>query len=177
MMQENHDYFQKGIIVTGKHADYVDDMWVQGQIEKSYFRRLVDLYTTAAAIGLRAKRKGNIDNTTENKRTAQLEQVNTRLADLKIIIRLMLLLDNSDNLTKEQLVNRAFRNPQTEEELKHNMDIFYSYLRGGIEILHEELVERTLTFQDEYTDRRVGNMVAIFSYFDSDSRADIEIEL
>lgn len=174
-MQGNYEYFQKGIIVTGKHADYVDDMWVQGKIEKSYFRRLLDLYTTAATVGLRAKRKVSVDNSTDNKRTVQLEQVNTKLADFKIIIRLMLLLDNSDNLTKEQLVNRAFRNPQTEEELKHNMDIFYSYLRGGIEILHEELVERTLTFHDNYTDRRVGNMVAFFSYFDYDSNEDIEM--
>ena len=55
------------------------------------------------------------------------------------------------------------------------MDIFYSYLRGGIEILHEELVERTLTFHDNYTDRRVGNMVAFFSYFDYDSNEDREM--
>lgn len=38
-----------------------------------------------------------------------------------------------------------------------------SYVRGDIEFLHEELVLRVLDIEDEYTDVRIGNFVALMN--------------
>ena len=76
---------------------------------------------------------------------------------------LVLLLDESEGLSKEQKIDRAFRKPETEEEFKRNVELFNSYVRGGIEYLYDALVIRVLDVQDEVNDVRVGNMLALLN--------------
>ena len=86
-----------------------------------------------------------------------------RSEDLTTIMQIILLLDETSRLTIEQKINRAFRGPQSEEEFNSNVDLFNSYVRGGIEILHEELVQRALGIEDEFSDVRIGNMIALLN--------------
>lgn len=162
-MGEKFEYFRRPAVITGKHGRLIDDMWEQNQIQKSYFKRLVDLYTIAAIIGLRAKRAVEEDRTEEGRRTVQVDQLMTKLEDLTTIMQIILLLDETSRLTIEQKINRAFRGPQSEEEFNSNVDLFNSYVRGGIEILHEELVQRALGIEDEFSDVRIGNMIALLN--------------
>ena len=81
------EYFRKSVVITGKHAALVDEMWKQNDIEHSYFKRLVDLYTIAPVIGLRTGRKSPEDNSTDNKRTVLLDQIMTRREDKSYIQR------------------------------------------------------------------------------------------
>nr|WP_297766277.1 hypothetical protein [uncultured Butyrivibrio sp.] len=159
----NFEYFKKSIIISGKHADYVDALWTQNQIQKSYFKRLVDLCTIAPVIGLRAKHKVKRDAEGENKRTVQLDQIMTRREDLITILQMIILLDDGDGLTIEQKVDRAFRGPETEEDYQKDMDLFIQYLLGGIEILYDELFKRSLSMDDEYSDLKVGNIMALLN--------------
>ena len=76
-------------------------------------------------------------------------------------MKMVLLLDESDKLSNEEKVNRAFRGPKSEEEFAHNVELFNSYVRGGIEFLYEELKLRVLDLDDMYTDTRVGNIIAL----------------
>lgn len=84
-------------------------------------------------------------------------------AHLKTIMQMVLLLDETSKLTMEQKINRAFRGPNSEEEFQVNVELFNAYVRGGIEILHEMLVQRALGIEDEFSDVRIGNIVALLN--------------
>ncbi len=157
----NYEYFRKGVTFTGKHAMYVDDMWQQNDIQNSFFKRLVDLYTIAPVIGLRMKRKAAADTSTDNKRNVQLEQIMTRREDLLTIMNLILLLDDDNNLSVEEKVDRTFRGPENDEQFNEYEELFASYCRGGIEFLHEQLIDRPLTIEDSYSDHKIGNIMAL----------------
>ena len=161
-MADSFEYFKRDVIILGKHSRYVDEMWKQNQIQESFFKRLVDLYTIAPIIGLRTKRKAPVDRSEDNKRTVQVAQLLTKIEDLNTVMQMVLLLDETDHLSIEQRVNRAFRDPRSEEEYEKNMDLFNSYVRGGIEVLYENLVRRSLGIEDDYTDVRIGNIIALF---------------
>lgn len=158
---ENYEYFRSAAVFTGKHAIYIDDMWKQNDIQNSFFKRLVDLYTIAPVIGLRMHRKAKIDSSVDNKRTVQLEAIMTRREDLLTIMNLVLLLDDSDNQSVEEKVDRTFRGPENDEQFKHYQDLFMEYCLGGIEYLHEQLIDRSLSVEDVYTDRKIGNIMAL----------------
>lgn len=157
------EYFRKDVIISGRHATLVDEMWKQNDIDNSFFKRLVDLYTIAPVIGLRTGRKADEDNTTDNKRTVQLAQIMTRREDLMTIMQIILLTDDTDNLTVEQKVDRTFRGPTNEEEFNKNVALFDSYVRGGIEVLYEKLINRALGVDDLYTDRKIANIMALLN--------------
>lgn len=46
------------------------------------------------------------------------------------------------------------------------MELFNSYVRGGIEYLHEELVERPVLSEDKYTYAKLANIVALINNSD-----------
>jgi len=137
-------------------------MWTQTVVtEKDFFNTLYELYVIAVVIGLRAKRKAKIDRDSDDKRTIQSSQLSSAREKLRELMKLVLLLDDSDNLSNDDKVNRAFRGPKSDEEFAHNNDLFHSYALGGIELLYEELVLRELDLDDEYTEKRVGNIIAL----------------
>ena len=159
MAEQSYSYFHSDIVLTGKHARYCDALWEQNQIKNSYFQRLVDLYAFAAIVGFRAKRKSRPDTSDDDKRTILTQQI-IHLTFLQDLMKLFLLTeDNGDD--NEEKVNRAFRGPKTEEEFKDNVDMFNDYVRGGIEILYEELYLRELDLNDAYTDKKIGNLMAL----------------
>ena len=47
----SYEYFKiDEMFFVGKHRDYVDQLWRQGKIQESFFKRLVDLYAIAAEL-------------------------------------------------------------------------------------------------------------------------------
>ena len=154
------EYFRKDVRFTGKHSRYIDALWEQNQIKNSFIRTLYELYGIAAILGLRTKSRKPLDGS-EGVRTLQFGQLSGYVPVLKTIMITVLLLDESMGRTDEEKINRAFRGPLTEQELEEDMELFNSYVRGGIEYLYEELVERPLTMYDEYTDVRIGNIIAL----------------
>lgn len=159
------EYFKNDeFFVTGMHKDYVDKLWTQNKIQESYFRRLVDLYCVAAAVGLLANRRSEPDNSTPEKRTVQLMQITECYQTLIQLMRLVLILDETRGLDADERVRSAFRAPASREEYEANMELFNSYARGGIEILYERLVIRNgNSSEDEFEDERVNNIVALLN--------------
>lgn len=158
--RENLEYFRETVKFTGRHSRYIDDLWTQNVIKESYVKTLYELYGLAAIVGLRIKKTSPIDNT-DGVRNLQAEQLTQYRPILKTIMITVLLLDETSGLSEEERINRAFRGPSNVDEMKADMRLFDSYVRAGIEFLHEELVERPLSFDDNYTDQRVGNIVAL----------------
>ncbi len=154
------DYFRRDIRFTGKHSRYIDALWEQNMIQNSFIKTLYELYGIAAIIGLRIKKQSPADNS-EGARNLQSTQLGGYEPVLKTLMTTVLLLDESMGRTRDEKINRAFRGASTEEEMKEDLELFNSYVRGGIEFLYSELVERVLTPGDEYTDARIGNIVAL----------------
>lgn len=161
--QKVYEYFRENSeVLSGKYADYADALWKQNDIKNSYFKRLIDLYTVAAAIGIRIKRRAAEDSSSDNKRTIQMDQLMSNLSTLQPLMRIMLIVDDSRSLTLEEKLDSAFRLPETEESYKNNMNLFNSYMRGGLEYLYENLIVRTISPEDDdYSDARITNMMAL----------------
>lgn len=156
-----YEYFRaEEFFFTGKHRNYVDALWTQNKIKESYIERLIDIYMMSVAIGLRTGRKAEEDRVDEQKRTIQTKQLNDNISTLMNLMRMVLILDESRNLSVEQRIEEAFRIPETFEEYKRNMDLFNSYARGGIEILYEELILKPVDMENDYGDAKISNIVA-----------------
>ena len=163
--QSTYEYFKVDeMIFVGKHRDYVDKLWTQGKIQESYFRRLVDLYAVAAVVGLKAKRRSPEErDESDVKRTVQMKQLNENYQTLLPIMRMVLIMDDSRNMSFEEKLESAFAIPEDYDTYKVNMDLFNSYVRGGIEYLYEHLVLRSPDIDEDYEDFRIANIVALIS--------------
>lgn len=163
--QTVYEYFKVDeMTFVGKHRDYVDKLWTQGKIKESYFKRLVDLYAIAAIVGLKAKRRSPEEKDDSGmKRTVQMKQLNENYQTLITIMRLVLIMDDSRNMTFEEKLESAFAIPEDEATYKANMELFNSYARGGVEYLYEKLVLRVPDVDEDYTDYRLANIVALIS--------------
>ncbi len=158
----SYEYFKiDEMFFVGKHRDYVDQLWRQGKIQESFFKRLVDLYAIAAIVGLKARRRSAEERDESGiKRTVQMKQLNENYRTLLPIMRLILIMDDSRNMTFEEKLESAFVIPEDEATYKENMELFNSYARGGIEYLYEKLVVRVPDVDEDYTDFRIANIVA-----------------
>ncbi len=155
-------YFNDTICIYGKHREMVDELWEKNKIANSFFKRLIDLYAVAAVVGLKLGERADLDNSSE-RRNIQLEQIAGFEQQLNTIMKMVLLLDESEGLSEQERIDRAFRKPETQEKMQEHMEIFNSYARAGIEFLHEELVVRPTSYEDVYTEPRVANIVALLN--------------
>lgn len=89
-----------------------------------------------------------------------MKQLNENYRTLLPIMRLILIMDDSRNMTFEEKLESAFVIPEDEATYKENMELFNSYARGGIEYLYEKLVVRVPDVDEDYTDFRIANIVA-----------------
>lgn len=160
-----YEYFKVDeMFFVGKHRDYVDKLWTQGKIQESYFKRLVDLYAITAIVGLKAKRRSPEEkDESDVKRTVQMKQLNENYQTLLPIMRMILIMDDSRKMTFEEKLESAFLIPEDEDTYKANMELFNSYARGGIEYLYEHLVLRAPDVDEDFTDFRIANIVALVS--------------
>lgn len=162
MQDKIFQYFHDDVIITGKHSRYLDELWEQNQIQKSFVKTLYELYALAAIIGLRIKSSKPADNS-DGKRTIQTKQLLGYVSVLNTVMTMVLLLDDTSNLIDEERIDRAFRGPNSKGEFDTNVELFNSYVRGGIEFLYNSLIIRTLEIDDEFTDARIGNIVALLN--------------
>lgn len=142
--------FDKNILIVGKHSAYIDLLK-----EKGFFKRHLDAYINAAIIGFQYNKKSIEDTKSEvykDKRTQiHTEQLIGESTTLEFLYRLIMLLDSQKELSLEERISRAFREDSIEEindKHKENMNLFKSYVLGGIEILYEKIIEKGATEQD-----------------------------
>ncbi|MGV8155003.1 MAG: hypothetical protein ACLKAO_12005 [Alkaliphilus sp.] len=147
--------FKKDYILEGKHATYAKNLIESS--EKLQRRRKgvavirfgIDLIQMAPLIGAAYGEKKLRDKTSSDRFTVQANAVIKQQENLEVIYRLILLTDKSGHHTNEQLIDRAFKDDEDEERTKKNMEIFDSYVRGGIELLQEEFTANS-TNEDDY---------------------------
>lgn len=133
--------FNGEILITGKHANYIRFLNDKDKsINAKFFERYIDIIMVGAVIGFIYGRKEERDTSTSLEAKVFPETVLAESEKLKFIFRTIMLLEDRSNLTDEERIERAFRDEyRNPERHKKNMDLFYSYVRGGISYLYDRL--------------------------------------
>lgn len=174
--------FDKDMQIHGKHATYWKALTqlpgnaVETTKNFKIFENYIYVYMVAPIIGLLHGRKGQYDPADSTKDTAgMLAEIQIKnSAKLKYIYRLIVLLDDSEGLTNDEKINRAFREENNDESVRKGMELYTAYFLGGLEILYEMFVMNCTT-DDDY----VAKMFDFVSEFKEEQSIDdltIDIE-
>lgn len=150
--------FENDYTINGKHATHMKFLDTT-----KIFERYIDTYMTAAIVGFLHGRTDTKDNTSQDRARIFADAFAKEKANCDFIYRLIMLSDERFEVTVQQRVDRAFRyDAQNDDEVnKTNMEIFTSYVLGGIEELYEQFTE-SCTSREDYIDN-VYNIATQFS--------------
>lgn len=173
--------FDKDMQIRGKYATYWKALTqlpgnaVETSKNFKIFENYIYVYMVAPIIGLLNGRKGQYDPADESKDTAgMLAEIQIKNASkLKYIYRLISLVDDSEGLSDEEKINRAFREDNNEESVKKGMDLYMAYFFGGLEVLYETFVLGCIT-EDDYI-RKMFDFVSEFK--DEQSIDDLTVDI
>ena len=148
--------FERDITLTGKHATYVKYF----RDDAKLYARYVDVYMNGAIFGLLHNRRAEKDSgdATANILADTLQRERNKCV---LLYRLVMLLDETSNLDVQERINRAFRDDADDAapgKLVANMELFNSYVRGGIEEMYEQFIDGHGVTADEYLDRAMDVM-------------------
>ena len=130
----------------GRHALKVDKLTgvFDSASKAKLFVRNVDVYTNAPLIGFLYGRTADVDDT-KNPETNQVYSQNVMgdrviysQEELQFNFRLIMLLDKNYEPDEEKRINKAFRHMGEDPNDEARFD---SYVRGGIDVLYEKLIE------------------------------------
>lgn len=138
--------FDKQYRFRGRHAVRVDKLTgvFDSDSKAKLFDRNVDVYANAPLVGFLYGRRAEIDNE-KNPETNQMYNQNVMgdrviysQEELTFNFRLIMLLDKDYEPDEDKRIDKAFRHmgddPADEER-------FDSYVRGGVDVLYEKLIE------------------------------------
>lgn len=173
--------FDKDMQIRGKYATYWKALTqlpgnaVETSKNFKIFENYIYVYMVAPIIGLLNGRKGQYDPADDSKDTAgMLAEIQIKNASkLKYIYRLITLVDDSEGLSDEEKINRAFREDNNEESVKKGMDLYMAYFFGGLEVLYETFVLGCIT-EDDYI-RKMFDFVSEFK--DEQSIDDLTVDI
>lgn len=173
--------FDKDMQIRGKYATYWKALTqlpgnaVETSKNFKIFENYIYVYMVAPIIGLLNGRKGQYDPADESKDTAgMLAEIQIKNASkLKYIYRLITLVDDSEGLSDEEKINRAFREDNNEESVKKGMDLYTAYFFGGLEVLYETFVLGCIT-EGDYI-RKMFDFVSEFK--DEQSIDDLTVDI
>lgn len=145
----NNDYELKG-----KYASYIRFLSATtNRLDKTakaagIINTAVDIYTIVPLIGLAYNKKASEDNSSNDTYSILASQIINHQADLDFAFRLVMLADNSTELSSDEKIDRAFRQDEQPEKLAENLDLFHKYMRGGLEWLYEQFTDGATTKED-----------------------------
>ena len=137
----------------GKHALYVDKLTAvfDNNTKAKLFERNVDVYTNAPLVGFLYGRMAEADY---EKNPANQQVYNQNVMGDRVIysqeelvfnFRLIMLLDKAYEPDEEKRIDKAFRHMGEDEADEKRFD---SYVRGGVEVLYEKLIEGSASADD-----------------------------
>ena len=160
--------FDKQYRFKGRHALRVDKLTsIFDEISKAkLIDRNVDVYANAPLIGFLYGRTADLDDT-KNPETGQIYNQNVMgdrviysSEELQFNFRLIMLLDANYEPDVEKRIEKAFKHMG---ENSADEERFDSYVRGGVDVLYEKLIEgatdsydfiiRLYKFVEEFNDR------------------------
>ncbi len=151
--------FSRDYEFWGKHAQYTKYLCNDLHI----FERYIDVYMSGALMGLIYGRTAKRDISNKDRAAILTDTFVKEKLNCQFTYRLVMLLDESMGLTKSQRIDRAFRDDTNEEAMKNNMNLFNSYVLGGVEVLFEKITSNCTT-EEEHIDR-VNEVVNYFKNY------------
>jgi len=148
--------FENDYTFNGKHATYIKYLVDDTKLYKRY----IDVLMNGAVFGLLYNKTSLRDRESQDRARVYADAFANCREDCIFLYRLVMLLDASGNLSDEQIVDRAFRDDAAGTDsgkVKENLDLFYSYVLGGIEILYEALTDGC-TMEIDYIDKAFDKM-------------------
>ena len=147
--------FENDYNIVGKHATYVKYLASEIKINNNtLFERYIDVYMNAAIFGLLYNRTAQKDSSNDRARI-YADAFATCRSDCIFLYRLVMLLEKSAEITPDERIDRAFRDDADEkkkDKLEANINLFHSYVLGGIEVLYEKYTDGCTT-QEDYMER------------------------
>lgn len=146
--------FENDYTINGIHATHLKYLVNDSKL----FPRYIDVYMNAAVIGFLHGRKEQKDHSSQDRARIYADAFANERLNCDFIYRLIMLLDETTELSTKQKLDRAFRDDSQKrtEQAKtvniQNMDMFNSYVLGGIEVLYEQLTNGA-TSRDDYINR------------------------
>lgn len=173
--------FDKQYRFRGRHALRVDALTsIFDNVSKAkIFERNVDVYTNAPLVGFLYGRKSDLDDT-KNPETNQIYNQNVMgdrviysQEELLFNFRLIMLLDEEYEPDEDKRIDKAFRHTG---DIPADEERFDSYVRGGIDVLYEKLIE-SANSPDEYVLRLYDFVEEFYDRFNSTITSDSILEL
>lgn len=154
--------FENDVTLNGKHATYLKFLAVKnskedkaGASSAGIFERYIDVYMNAAVWGLLYQRKADKDGESSDRARIYADAFAKERKNCVFLYRLVMLLDDTTQISDEERINKAFRydtQSDKKDELEKNLELFNSYVRGGIELLYEQFTDGCTT-KDDYIDK------------------------
>lgn len=152
--------FDREITIRGRYATYMKSLCQlppnASESDKKAFNNYkifdtyISAYMVAPIIGMLNGRKAYASPLDEDKNSVgMLEGVLIKNASkLKYIYRLIVLNDDTENISEQDRINMAFREENNEESVKRGMELYTAYFLGGLDILYETFVMNCTTDDD-----------------------------
>ena len=143
----------------GEYAKRVEDL--VGIIDKNsgakVFDSVIELFITAAVVGCYKNIVAEPIKSSEITKKIFATQFTTHNDDLKLVFRLVLLTAQKESIDEVTRLNRAFRNPETDE----NYSLFEKYMLGGVKYLHDKFFVESNHKYEDY----LGSLVELISEY------------
>ncbi|WP_339295644.1 hypothetical protein MKY82_05190 [Paenibacillus sp. FSL W7-1279] len=139
--------FEKEYSFKGKHAEKVIKLTAKFDRDIQLFARNFDVYIVAPIIGFLYGRKADLDKGTETTKIFP-DILMREQSDLKFNYMLIMLLDKENEQNFDERINKAFRHYGS-EKAQSDEQLYEQYVRGGVDILYEKLIE-TASNNDDY---------------------------
>lgn len=154
--------FGHDVELYGKHAGYLkffvknknkNNNENNNETNAEFFERYIDVYMCAAVFGLLYGRKAKECTSSKSDDRARIyaDAFVTEHDNCMFLYRLVMLLDETTDLTHEERLDRAFRDDtddKKKDKCKKNMELFHEYVRGGIEVMYEKFIDGRHTKQE-----------------------------
>ena len=138
--------FDKEYSFRGVHAEKVNKLTAKFDKHNQLFARNIDVYIIAPIIGFLYGRKADID---KGEGTAKIfvETLLREQTNLIFNYRLIMLLDEKHEPDFDERLNKAFRYYGS-EKAKLDEELYEQYVRGGVDVLYEKLIENVSSTED-----------------------------
>jgi hypothetical protein len=133
--------FEKEYSFRGKHATAVEKLTaVFDSVQRTkLFQRNVDIYILAPIVGFLFQRKAPLDKGDDATKIFP-QQLSQYKEELEYSYRLIMLLDKENEPDTDRRIDKAFRIIGT-PDAANDEQLFEEYVRGGIEVLSEKLID------------------------------------
>ena len=139
--------FDKEYSFRGRHAEKVNKLTAKFDGEHQLFNRNMDIYLIAPIIGFLYGRTAELDKSSEVTTKIFADILIREQLSLIFNYRLIMLLDDKDEPNLDERINKAFRYYNS-NKAQHDEELYEQYVRGGIDILYEKLIESSLNSDD-----------------------------